>query len=99
MDMKKPSHSPILLFLFFFLFSVSFAFHVRKNQANLSADEIDRFVSAVLTMKENGIYDQFVRLHSLTFNIVRSGPIVVSTLCRDYPESLSIPEWYISKNN
>merc|ERR1712000_770222 len=43
-------------------------------------------------MGENGIYDQFVRLPSLTFNIVRSGPIVVSTLCRDYPESLSIPE-------
>jgi hypothetical protein len=36
---------------------------VRKNQAALSADEKARFVSAVLQLKANGTYDQFVRVH------------------------------------
>jgi tyrosinase len=36
---------------------------VRKNQATLSADEKQRFVQAVLQLKANGTYDQFVAIH------------------------------------
>lgn len=37
---------------------------VRKNQAALSADEKRRFVAAVLELKRNGRYDEFVRTHN-----------------------------------
>ncbi|MER6565991.1 tyrosinase family protein [Streptomyces sp. NPDC001093] len=37
---------------------------VRKNQATLTADEKKRFVSAVLELKRNGRYDEFVRTHN-----------------------------------
>nr|P55022.2 RecName: Full=Tyrosinase; AltName: Full=Monophenol monooxygenase [Streptomyces galbus]pir/T52526/ monophenol monooxygenase (EC 1.14.18.1) [imported] - Streptomyces galbus [Streptomyces galbus]CAA65005.1 Tyrosinase [Streptomyces galbus] len=37
---------------------------VRKNQAALTADEKRRFVAAVLELKRNGRYDEFVRTHN-----------------------------------
>jgi tyrosinase len=36
---------------------------IRKNQATLSTDEKSRFVAAVLVLKANGKYDQYVREH------------------------------------
>jgi len=61
--------------------------HVRKNQANLSNDEIDRFVSAVKALKDSGVYDQFVRTHALTFPDLRVGITIVKAEC-------SGPDWY-----
>ncbi|WP_328296530.1 tyrosinase family protein [Streptomyces sp. NBC_00435] len=37
---------------------------VRKNQANLTQDEKNRFTSAVLALKSSGRYDAFVSTHS-----------------------------------
>ncbi|TVZ05435.1 tyrosinase family protein [Trebonia kvetii] len=39
------------------------ALFIRKNQADLSKAERDRFVRAVLKMKKDGIYDWYVRTH------------------------------------
>ncbi|CCH31783.1 tyrosinase family protein [Actinosynnema sp. NPDC047251] len=36
---------------------------IRKNQQNLTATERSNFVNALLTLKQNGRYDLFVRLH------------------------------------
>ncbi len=35
----------------------------RKNQATLSVEEKARFINAVLQLKANGTYDEFVRIH------------------------------------
>ncbi|WP_261717458.1 tyrosinase family protein [Streptomyces sp. FZ201] len=37
---------------------------VRKNQANLTADEKRRLVAALLELKRSGRYDDFVRIHN-----------------------------------
>ena len=37
---------------------------VRKNQADLTADEKRRFTGAVLELKRSGRYDEFVRTHN-----------------------------------
>lgn len=37
---------------------------VRKNQANLTADEKRRFVDALLQLKRSGKYDAFVTTHN-----------------------------------
>jgi tyrosinase len=45
---------------------------IRKNQATLSAQEKNRFVQAVLALKANGTYDQYVRWHK-DMNLTLSG--------------------------
>ena len=40
---------------------------IRKNQAHMTQEEISDFVGAVLQLKQEGVYDQFVRAHSLCF--------------------------------
>lgn len=37
---------------------------VRKNQSSLTAAEKRNFVNAILGLKRNGAYDEFVRLHN-----------------------------------
>jgi tyrosinase len=46
----------------------------RKNQATLSQPEIDRFVAAVLALKANGTYDQFVADHMNFMHGAHRGP-------------------------
>ncbi|MCB5166513.1 tyrosinase family protein [Streptomyces bambusae] len=41
--------------------------NIRKNQARLSRAEKRRFVNALLTLKRNGTYEEFVTLHSTFF--------------------------------
>ena len=41
---------------------------MRKNQSTLTADEKSRFISAVLQLKANGIYDRYVQHHRDLFN-------------------------------
>jgi len=38
----------------------------RRNQSALNSAERQRFVNALLALKKNGVYDQFVQLHMLT---------------------------------
>jgi hypothetical protein len=68
------------------------AVHVRKNQINMSDDEIQRFVDAVLTLKYNGIYDQFVRVHELTF-VSRREKTSVQLECLLNNGDQSKPQW------
>ena len=46
----------------------------RKNQATLTAQEKSRFVAAVLALKANGTYDQYVALHVNNMPAAHRGP-------------------------
>jgi tyrosinase len=46
----------------------------RKNQATLTAQEKARFVAAVLALKANGTYDQYVALHVNNMPAAHRGP-------------------------
>jgi len=46
----------------------------RKNQATLTAQEKARFVAAVLALKANGTYDQYVALHVNNMPSAHRGP-------------------------
>ncbi len=50
------------------------ALRCRKNQATLSAAEKSRFVAAVLALKANGMYDQYVQTHMNAMADAHRGP-------------------------
>jgi tyrosinase len=45
----------------------------RKNQADMSSDERDRFVAAVLKMKETGLYNWYVQTHIDSMSMLKDG--------------------------
>ena len=48
---------------------------IRQNAVNMTADEKQRFVSAMIAIKANGIYDGFVQTHIDQFNgLAHRGP-------------------------
>ena len=50
------------------------ALRCRKNQATLSAQEKSRFVAAMLGLKANGTYDQYVQTHMNAMAAAHRGP-------------------------
>jgi Common central domain of tyrosinase len=50
------------------------ALRCRKNQATLSAQEKSRFVAAMLVLKANGTYDQYVQTHMNAMAAAHRGP-------------------------
>ena len=87
----------IYLTFLFILIQLSEELHTRKNQKNMSKIEIEKFVNAVKELKSNGIYDEFVRVHGLSFPTERiSTPIFyfecIELLAPSPPEQN--PNWF-----
>ncbi len=47
---------------------------VRRNVADLAAEERNRFRDAVFLLKERGEYDKYIKFHGFTTNLGHSGP-------------------------
>jgi Common central domain of tyrosinase len=65
---------------------------LRKNQMNMTMTEIKRFVKAIRRMKDLGIYDQFVLLHSITYPEIRYGRFANQHKCVEQAEKYRLSE-------
>ena len=68
---------------------------VRKDQAHLTREEIDRFVEAVNALKHSGVYDELVRMHVLTYPLNRDGTPSESQSCLHNEDRDNTPLWYV----